>query len=386
MAEKNNTNQAKKTLLDMNASWPLLLVYLAYLIGIYFAQQSLASGLANYNSFAFVFLTLILGILITFFVYNGAKILFARLSGYRVSFVKCFGLVGERINGKLKFRYDILSILDVALSFAPVDDNLDRKPTRIFLGGFVGEIVLVAIGLLLYFPLKDSSSLVAVSALTAVLYGFIIPLYELMPFRQDYANDMFNLIMTRKADDRKAYNMVKINEVREFTGEDFLVPDFQDYDSYYRVQTLPYLFLNQLYANDLEKAVETLGKMKYLDKDMPDDKKYFVDKENVYLRFLTGDLDGANRIFLNIKSDYRKQIRSPYYLADFRVGLIACAFIARDKELLDSLFKDYGKLLKRLPATGRVEKEKALFNQVYEAIKKNDPNQYLPSLPEDKPA
>ena len=380
MAEKSSTNQAKKTLLDMNASWPLLIVYLAYLVGIYFAQQSFASKLTGtFNSFAYVFLSLILGIIITFLVYNGCKILFARLAGYQVSYIKCLGIVGEKREGKLQFHFDILSILDVGLSFAPVDTKLNRKPLLTFVGGFVGEIVLLAIGLILFF-LVGTTTVVGTAALCAVLYGFIIPLYEVMPFRQDYANDMYNIIMTRKAEDRQAYNIVRINELREFSGDDFIVPDFADYDSFYKVQTLPYLFLSQLYNNELEKAVETLAKMKYLDKDMPDDKKYFVEKENVYLRFLTGDLDGANRIFLNIKSDHRKQIRSPYYLSDYRVALIACAYIARDKELLDNIFKDYNKLIKKLPSSPRVEKEKTLFRQVYETIKKNDPNQYLPPL------
>lgn len=380
MAEKNNTGQAKKTLLDMNASWPLLVVYLGYLIGMYFVQQSFIPKLqGEINTYAYVFLTLIIGLVITFIVYNAGKILFARLAGYQVSYVKCLGIIGEKMEGKLKFRFDILAILDVGLSFAPVDDKLDRKPLLTFLGGFAFEIILLAIGFGLFFGLGQTS-VIGTAALTAVLYGFIIPFYELMPFRQDYANDMYNIIMTSKEEDRKAYNIVKINELREFAGDDFLVPDFNDYDSYYKVQTLPYLFLNQLYANELEKAVETLSKIKYLDKDMPDDKKYFADKENVYLRFLTGDLDGANRIFLNVKSDYRKQIRTPYYLADYRVALIVCAFIARDKELLDELFKDYRKLMKRLPSSPRVEKEKALFAQVYETIQKNDPNQYLPKL------
>ena len=49
MAENQETNPqtkpkegvlAKTSLLDHNASWPLMLVYLGYLIGIYFAQRA----------------------------------------------------------------------------------------------------------------------------------------------------------------------------------------------------------------------------------------------------------------------------------------------------------------------------------------------------------
>lgn len=386
MAENNGSTQAKKTLLDMNASWALLVVYLAYLIGIFFVQRYFASTLTGLNGYAYIFVSMLVGVLVTFLVYNFGKILFARIAGYRIIHMRLIGVVAERRETKLAFRFDPAALLDIGLDFAPVDDNLDRNPTLIFIGGFVLEAVLLALGIGL-FALLGSDTIAGTACLSAVLYGFVIPFYELMPFRQDYPNDMFNIIKTRKADDRQAYNMVAINELREFAGDDFLLPSFQDYDSFYKVQTLIYLYLHQLYENQLEEAVKTLGKIKYLLKDMPDDKKYVLDRENIYLRFLTGDTEGASSYFQKAKSDYRKQIRSPYYLSDFRVALIVCGFFTHDKELLDNLFKDYRKTLSKLPSSPRVEKEKNLFRQVYETIRKNDSNQYLPPLEdESKPA
>lgn len=374
-------NKEKKTLLEMNASWPLLLVYLGYMVGIYFLTNNVLMP-ENSNGLGFMAGALILGLLVTFLVYNGAKILFAHLAGYRISRLKLFGLIWEKKNGKLKFRFDILSILDASLSFFPKDDDVEKNPRLGFIGGFVGEIVILVLAFLLYFlvPVDDKSMLRAVAngALSAALFGFLIPLYELVPFRQDYPNDMFNLIVTSKKEDRLAYNIVKINERREFDGEDFLVREFSDYHSFYRSEVLCYVYLNQLYQNQLEEAVKTLSKLKSLSVALPDDRKYFAAKENAYLCFLTGDVRKADQIFFEMKKDYRKQVTSPSLLEDFRIAL----FVTKDKESMDNLFKDYKKILADMKDTARVQKEKALFRQVYDGIKKTMPDQYLPPLSE----
>ena len=141
MAENNGSTQAKKTLLDMNASWALLVVYLAYLIGIFFVQRYFASTLTGLNGYAYIFVSMLVGVLVTFLVYNFGKILFARIAGYRIIHMRLIGVVAERRETKLAFRFDPAALLDIGLDFAPVDDNLDRNPTLIFIGGFVLEAV-----------------------------------------------------------------------------------------------------------------------------------------------------------------------------------------------------------------------------------------------------
>lgn len=379
----NNENE-KKTLLEMNASWPLLIVYLGYMVGIYFLTTGVLidEQFPKWESdFGFVASVLILGLLVTFLVYNGFKILFNHLSGYRICRLKLFGLIWEKKNGKLKFRFDILSILDASLSFYPKDDDVTKSPHAGFLGGFVGELLLLLISFLLFFLVKTENAMTHVvvnGTLAAVLLGFLIPLYELVPFRQDYPNDMFNLIVTHKKEDQIAYNIVKINERRELDGEDFLLQEFDDYHSYYRSEILCYLYLSQLYQSKLEEAVKTLSQIKSLSVALPDDRKYFAAKENAYLCFLTGDVRKADQIFFEMKKDYRKQITSPTLLEDFRIAL----FVTKDKESMDNLFKDYKKVLADMKDSERVQKEKALFRQVYDGIKKTAPDQYLPPLSE----
>lgn len=376
-----NSNQAKKTLLDLNASWPLLIVYLLYIVGIYFAQRSTFGDLPSGTSqVAYVLVAAIVGLLVTFAVYNLGKILFAKLSGYKIRSLTCFGVVAERRSEKLKFRFDFLALLDVRLSFCPVDDDLKKNPTLTFIGGYIAELLVVAVALVLYFLFgfkhSGSTMLLGNGALFGMLYGFIIVFYELMPFRQDYPNDMFNIIVTRKEEDRQAFNLVMVNQRRELTGEDFLVPSFEDYRTFYRSAALTYVYLDQLYRNDLENALQTLNQLQYLFPVLPTDFKYFGYKEKAYLLFLTGNVAGADQTFFEIGKDFRKPVTAPTLLENFRIAL----FLNKDKESLDSLFKDYKKVLSRLQDSNRVRKEKALFRQVYDGVRKVAPDQYLPPL------
>lgn len=382
---------AKKRLLDMNASWPLMIVYLGYLIGAYFISRLSNFSSNDVNSYGYVFATVIIGLIVTALIYNLGKLLFAKIAGYEVITFKCLGLIGERKKKvgdkyKLAFRYDIISFFDVQLSFAPKDDNVSKKPTLIFVGGFVFEIffAIICILLFVFFGLGEghpiSEALIGWGALSAFLYGFIIILYELIPFRQDYPNDVYNLIKTHKEEDVKAYNILKINEKREYTGEDFIIPDFEDYDSFYKAQTLQYLYLSQLYADDYDKATKTLAKIKYFDKYLLDYQKHFAPSENIYLRYLVGDTAGADRIFCSLKSDDRKMTKSVDNFADLRIALLVNAAVAKNKESLEETVNEYKKLSKSLIQSERIKKEEALFKQVYDGLKKSDNSLELPSL------
>ena len=87
---------AKKRLLDMNASWPLMIVYLGYLIGAYFISRLSNFSSNDVNSYGYVFATVIIGLIVTALIYNLGKLLFAKIAGYEVITFKCLGLIGER--------------------------------------------------------------------------------------------------------------------------------------------------------------------------------------------------------------------------------------------------------------------------------------------------
>ncbi len=78
--EEKKTKEAPKKLLDHNASWPLTILYLGFLVGIYFAQNySFKFITRDMNNYAYYFVAILGGVAFTFLFYNLGKILFARI-------------------------------------------------------------------------------------------------------------------------------------------------------------------------------------------------------------------------------------------------------------------------------------------------------------------
>ncbi len=379
---QSKSGQAKKKLLDYNASWPLLIIYIGYLIGMYFVQTlGVADNAGSYNTYGFVFAAFFIGLIATFLFYACGKLVFAKIARYKVICAKCLGIVYDGTKEKGKFSYHITAILDFYLSFAPEDEDVEKNPTLIFVGGFVFEVIFAAICIVVFMLFEESEPLVGWGALSAFLYGGLIVLYELMPFRQDNPNDMFNIIMTHSHDNRIAFNVCRINEKHEREGKEFIVQEFGDYDSYYRSQMLYYIYLDQLYSNKLEDALSTLDQMWYLFKNIPDDKKYLWGEESMFLRALIGDFDGASRIFsTKMNSDYRKQVKNPQTLADYRTAVIIYANISRDKENMEDLIKEFSNIISSCPSNRRTDTEKALFKQGLDACKIARPELEIPEL------
>ena len=66
--------------------------------------------------------------------------------------------------------------------------------------------------------------------------------------------------------------------------------------------------------------------------------------------------------------------------ADLRIALLVNAAVAKNKESLEETVNEYKKLSKSLIQSERIKKEEALFQQVYDGLKKSDNSLELPSL------
>ncbi|MFA6861521.1 MAG: hypothetical protein WCR56_03985 [Bacilli bacterium] len=377
--------EPKKTFLDFNASWPLMLVYLGFLIGMFYAQKSTYTASGTGNTYSYTFVSLIIGLLVTFLVYNLGKIVFASLAGYKISYISILGILFDNSGKKVKVSYDIMAFFDAKMQFVPKDDDIKKNPHLIFIGGFIFELVLVALCVALFFILsfqKDASTstLVGWYVLFGAIYGLVLPLYEALPFRQDSATDMFNLLITASSDDKMAFNIVKVNERRELSGEDFLIPNFADYDSYYKAQTLYPLYLSYLYSNQLEKAVAVLDEMKRLNKDLPEEDRYLSPSESIFLRYLIDDTAGADKMYMMLSGDDKKAVTTPIQLANYRTSLLVLGNITSDIAAINDLLNKFNKKINSAAKSDRIEKENNLFIQAYSKLKANKPNLGLKDL------
>lgn len=377
-------NEQKKTLLQKNASWPLLVVYLGYLIGMFYVQQATYGALPSDTNFtAFALLTIILGVVLVTIFYNLAKLIVAKIIHYQMFYFSFLGLIIERDGKKKRVLYDITRFFDIAMQFVPEDNDINRNPTPIFLGGLIGFAVYAAIACVLFGTLAFGSSNLKVlgwGALFSLVFGFVLILYEMIPLKQDAVTDIYNIIMTRDIDDRKAFNIMQVNAKNELSGEEYVYPDFSDYESFYRAQTLYYHYLDLLYQNRLEEAVSAASTMKNLTNYLPDDQVYLPTAELVYFRYLINDDVTADNLYRTLKSDERKYVRSPLTLSGYRTAILVIGNSSDDKEVLHNLIDNYKKLSSSLTQSNRVVCEEKLFKQAYENIRKKRPELGLSEL------
>lgn len=384
--EEKKTKEASKTILDYNASWPLTILYLGFLIGIYFAQQYTIKFVTNdMSSYAYYFIAVIVGVILTFLIYNLGKIVFAKVAGYKLIYIKLIGFFIDNSKEKMKISYNIVDFFSISMQFSPNDDDTKKDPKIMFFGGLIFETFLLIAALVFLFTLCINRQSSAISNfgwtfLFATCYGFLTPLYELIPLRQDYPTDMYNVLMTRKEEDRIAYNICQINKKRELTGEEFIIPSFENYDSFYKLHSLYYVYLENLYESKLEKAFSVLEDMKYYAKYYLEDERYLPIAETVYLKFLIDDEPGANKAFLSVKKDERKNVTSPISLSGYRTALLVLTNIHSAKDEVIDLLKDFDSLILSYGEikSERVKKEISLFNSAYGKCKKMKPDLQLP--------
>lgn len=379
---QKNKECPRKSILDFNFSWVLLLVYLGYLLGIWFAQQSTLSNIpSSFSGTAYFLVSALGGLVLTFVIYNLSKMLFAKISGYELIYMNFLGFFFEKNkDGGLSFSYDILSFFDVGMQFSPKGDDINKNPKKIFWGGFISEGIIIVAVLLIFFLNFDTGrsirSAIGWTFLFSMSYGFLTPLYEILPFRQDNPTDMFNLLTVSSKEDMIAYNIVQINKKRELTGEDFLTYEFQDYESFYKCRVLYANYLENLYASRLEKAFNVLEEMKYFNKFYNDNDHYIPYQETIYLRYVVNDENGADQTYLSMKKDDKRMVTSPSALSDFRTSLLVAGFISKDKERVLEVCKQFDELVKSFgdSLSNRVLKEKDLFESAYRKVMTSNPS------------
>lgn len=382
-------NEVKSThnrkIIDYNSSWVTMVIYLAYLIIIFFVQKNVFEKNANLlkNQYSFYFVSLLIGLCSIFVIRNVIKIIFAYIAGYKLLYINFLGLAiqfnDEKIKFSVKINFD--TFLAVSMRFVSKDEKLDRNPALLFIGGFIGDLVFILICLLVYFLNKPQNvTVMSLYTLFTLLYGLIVTIYELVPLRQDEANDMYNLVRTHKKDDRLAFNLYYVNLKREQEGKDPLNHSFDDYYSFYKSQILYFNYLCEIYDNNLEEALKYVRKMSQAITYIPDNDKYLATLELIYLRFLVDDEKEADRLYLNLKSENKSACIRPYRLSSYKTSLLLNAFVTKDNDKVKNCIDGYKKLSRSLDErdSKRVTVENRLFIDCYNKVREKRPELNLP--------
>ena len=131
-----------------------------------------------------------------------------------------------------------------------------------------------------------------------------------------------------------------MNEANSVNNVDFVIPNFSDYNSYYKAQTLYYKYCDNLYHENVEEAIDDLNTIQYYSKYLPVDMLYTISGEKIYIYLLLGENQKANKVFLSIKKDNKKDLLDTTDLTDYRVAVLTAGILANSEaDVLDIIDK-----------------------------------------------
>ncbi len=387
-------NKKKRSFLDINLSWVVLILIVglialfAYLNNtfIYTNNGISVSGSSNNTgvSIGLNVASCAIGVILSFVFYNLSKIIGAKLGGYTIQSIEVFGLTWTRINEKYVFSFKLAQILDFHLTFK-ANDIEKSKPAMLFFFGHILNVVLVAVlavaGYFMGHASETANSLTAFGGvvLGSTLYALLIPIYEILPIKSDSDPDMYAFIRTLGKDNKKAFNLLTVEKAKMQSNEDFIDPDFEDYDSYYKARTLIYKYLNHLYREESDKAIAVLKQALYFSNYLSLDEQYFINGEKIFIYLLTGNEKAANKNYYLLKRENRKELSLPNYLPQFRTALIVSGIIMNDEEIVLDIVDNFNNFDLTKKVFSNVVEHK-LFTKAYEKVKAAHPEYPLPPV------
>lgn len=364
-------------------------IILAYMVGLAVWEIYGSGYQAIQNSsgarIGFLLVPILVGNLLAISAWFLGKVLVGKMTGYELTFLTLSGLCYEKHrevknkNGKVKkFYFNSSYILEMHANFAPKDRKVDANPSGMLWGGMGGIIVMVALLFALYFVIPDSVQWLKWGFLFCGIHAIETLIYQLFPFRQDYPNDMFVFIKTRKEEDRKAYNIYCIDTAYEFADVDLIAPDFNfNPTSYWKSKALIYKYIDSLYKGDLDNCYTILKQCHQISRFLTIEEQAYIAGERLFILLLLNDRAGADMLFTGLKRDVKNAVLKPYRLSTYRNSLLVKGLILnREDDSIDVANKYYN--FEMGSNSVRFRQEKRYFETAKSAVLKAHPKFKLP--------
>jgi hypothetical protein len=353
-------NKTPKHYLDVNMSWPMLILVGLGIFGIAYAFEKEVNLSAGY-----VILALCCSLLAAVIIYNLGKILFGYIAGYRVWRMEFLGLqLVSTDDGKSKVSYHFSEFLEFHMNLKPRNSDLPTKSALMYLGGTIVYAIAagLAIGLSFLGDKTTASSMPLILRYGAAL-GAMVVFYEMFPCRLDVYNDMYLLIILSDKEEKEAYNHYLEDLYTDYIGE-FNNP--VTYPSYENSRTKPLTLLavlhNQVYANEYDNALKTIQEIENNELHINDTIRVETLHEELYLFLTHGRTTESEKLVTVLdkavknSSDYHSSISA------LRSDILIAGLLDNSIEELNTSIDEFKKGLKYFGQTPRTEKDLALAN------------------------
>ena len=329
-------------------------------------NRSSASGLGSGLYILFNFGALAAGIVFNGILFELAHVLGALAGGYSIVSCNILGFCIKKDAGKYKFCLSGFDGLTGETKIVPKDSaKKEPNPYPYLLFGslfFVFEVVAVMVVFSMYKNELGGLGNLAYFLLTMGAVGFMVFMYNILPFKLDSMTDGYRLSKVTNPKNRAAFNELLKVEYDVAQGKEVDIKVFTEITNY-----TADLNLNKVYAL-LDKKQFDEAEVILNDKENVSKNVYIRAKaQKVYIHLMNDDLEAATEYYeKEVPVAERREISDDDSMACIRAYILMSGLLDKSRSECVIAINKVGKAYKKTPAN-RKDVEKQLFN---EALKK----------------
>lgn len=335
------------------------------------------SGFTTGAFFGYIVGAIAIGVIFNSILFEVGHILGAKIGRYDILSVNILGLMFYKKDNKFKFRFANFDGLTGETRIAPKKDiKKEANPTPFLtFGTFFFLIEIIAV-LIVFITLNQAANGNKASDLARIAYfflvigviGFMILIYNVMPFRLDTETDGYRLTLVSNPKNKEAFNeLLRVQHAIESGEKDVEVKTFTTITNF-----TADLNLNKVYAL-LDKG-QYQEALPYIDdilksKDTISSKLYIRTKsQKIYIDIMTKSLEEAQEFYdKEVPHGERKDISSDVSMASIRAYILMSGLL--DKSLSETELA-LNRVLKAYKRTSRARQaiELKLYNEALKRV------------------
>lgn len=359
---------------------------------------SIQGGMFAYMGFMFG--AIVLGVILNSILFEVAHILGAKVGGYDIESVNILGFCFYKEDKKIKFKFSSFDGLSGETKIYPKDNLVDKKgnpkqasPYGYLWFGSLFVIIEVIIAMILFSLLNVEAYKNTIEGdfayfiLTVGMIGFMILIYNILPFKLDSTTDGYRLTLVSNPKNKEAFNeLLKVNRAMSL-GLDVEIKTFTEITNFTAELNLNkvYKLLEERNYNEAEPLIDMI----IAAKEQISYKVYIAARaQKIYIHLMNNSVEEAQKYYdEQVDTNERREIADDVSMPSIRAYLLMSGILDKSRSecliALNNVMKAYKHTNKN-----RREVEVSLFNEtlkkVIEAHPKWELDGYLLTSKESK--
>lgn len=352
----------------------LLIITLAIVFGFTVLQQHVAESTLNgFYYILYIMGAVAVGTLFNAVLFEMAHVIGAKVGKYDVISVNILGFFFHKEENKRKVRFSSYDGLTGETKIVPKEGMVEKaNPYPYLLFGSL-FFALEAIAVMFAFTfLRESEDAglkdVAYAILIIGAIGFVILLYNILPFQIDSITDGYRMTMVSNPKNRAAFNeLLRVDYLMKQGKADIEVKTFDEITNF-----TADLNLNKVYAlldkKSYKEAEIILDKI-IAAKDGIDEKVYIRSRaQKIYIGLIDKDINEARAYYdKEVPVSERREISNDVSMASIRAYLLMSGLLDKSRSECIIALNNVYRAFKYTPKNRQIT-EVALFNEALQKV------------------